>query len=260
MKQIKQLSDNQKRRIIQWEIPHLIAVLKAEYGISSMHLIFPDLFSQMRKTDWLVFDGKTGFPIFAGENPIGVLICFSALNYSQARRIRECINTYLEKVFLRFMSDGSSLSVPLQSSALDKLSLPDFVLSAGKDFYFLFDEERKTEKTLPALKEKGDSSFFPLLLKQGRKEDLLKKAHELYLETSSFAFLNTEDLNWKEGVFQEMNGVFVCVPFFHQLSSVQKKILIRDLLKQQLPCHLVMGVREREDLPAEWKDLFRCVL
>ena len=279
------LSDSQKKRIIQWEIPHLIAVFKSEYEISAMHLISPAFFSPVHKTDWLTFDGKTGFPVFAGKNSLGVLICFNALNYLQAQNIRNYINVHLEKVFLKFISGRDSLSVSAQSSVLDELSLPDFALSSDQDFHFLFDKERRIEEVSSTLnpksvsspnseennkqreisdrisiKDKAAPSFFPLLLKQGKKEDLLKQAHELYLRTSSFAFLNTEDLNWKKGVFQEMNGVFVCVPFFHQLSDFQKKILIQDLLKDKLSCRLVMGIQKEEELPANWKDLFRCVL
>ena len=254
MEQIKTLSRNQKKRILQWEIPHLISLLKKEYGISTMYLISSALFTAVHKTNWLVFDGKTGFPVFVGEKPIGVFICFSTLNHCQAQQIRKYINMYFEKVFLRCMSDADS--EPLKSFELNKLSLPDFAFSSERDFYFFFDEKRKTKKVT----SKENRFVFPLLLKQGKKEDLLKKAHELYLNTSSFAFLNTEDLNWKKGVFQEMSGVFVCVPFFHQLSSLQKKILSQDLLKNQLSCRLVMGVRKKEELPEEWKDLFSCVL
>ena len=288
--QKKKLSSIQKKRIIQWEIPHLISVLKNEYAISAMHLISPAFFSPVHKTKWLIFDGKTGFPVFAGKNSLGVLICFNVLNYLQAQKVRNYINIYLETVFLKFISDKDSLSVSVRSSILDTLSLPDFTFSSERDFPFLFDKEKKIEETLPALnpkdlnipkledlvsgnnkkqmksskqrdiKEKEDRSFFPLLLKQGKKEDLLKQAHELYLKTPSFAFLNTEDLNWKEGIFQEMNGVFVCVPFFHQLSDFQKKVLIQDLLQDKLSCRLVMGIQKEEELPTNWKDLFRCVL
>ena len=252
------LNDSQKKRIIQWEIPHLISVLKSEYAISAMHLISPGFFSPIHKQDWLAFDRKTGFPLFVGEHSLGVLICFNVLNYLQAKKIRNYINIYFEKLFLKFVSDEYSVPSPL--SVLDKLSLPDFALSSEKNYYFLFDKEKKVEEILSSVKEKTGRSFFPLLLKQGKKEDLLKQAHELYLKTSSFAFLNTEDLNWKEGVFQEMSGVFVCVPFFHQLSDFQKKVLNQDLLQKKLSCHLVMGIQKEEELPEEWKNLFRCVL
>ncbi len=261
-----------------------MAVLKKEYALSAMHLISPSPFSLVHKKDWLTFAGKTGFPVFAGKHSLGVLICFSALNYLKAQEVRNYINIYLEKVFLQFISNKDSLSVAASSSVPDRLSLPDFALSDERDFSFLLDNEKGGEEIQPALhsknlntsnskklfsrhnkKQKGVTgktglSLFPLLLRQGKKEDLLKQAHELYLKTSSFAFLNADDLNWKEGVFHEMNGVFVCVPFFHQLSDVQKKILIQDLLKDTLSCHLVMGVQKDEELPTEWKDLFCCVL
>ena len=102
--------------------------------------------------------------------------------------------------------------------------------------------------------------LYPLLIKRTKKEELLKTAHELYLKSSCFAFLNTEDLKWTEGIFQEMKGVFVCVPSFYQLSYLQKKILIHDLTKDQLSCHLVIGVKDQEPLPLEWKSFFHNVI
>ena len=236
-----------------------MAVLKKEYALSAMHLMSSAAFSPIYKTDWLIFDGKTGFPVFAGQHSLGVLICFKALNDLKAREVRNYINVYLEKVFLQFISDEKVSSVQADSPVFNDLSLPDFALSDEREFSFLLNNEKR-EKEVSREEDKTDLSLFPLLLKKGKKEDLLKQAHELYLKTSSFAFLNTEDLNWKKGVFHEMKGVFVCVPFFHQLSDFQKKILIQDLLKDKLSCRLVMGIQEDEELPTKWKDLFCSVL
>jgi hypothetical protein len=257
--QKKKLSHIQKKRIVQWEIPHLLEVLKKEYALSAMHLMSSASFSSIHKTDWLTFDGKTGFPIFVGQHSLGVLICFKALNDLKAREVRKHINAYLEEVFLGFISDEKTSSVQADLSGFDNLSLPDFALTEEPEFSFLLNNENRGEEVVGE-EDKTDLSLFPLLLKKGKKEDLLKQAHELYLKTSSFAFLNTEDLNWKKGVFHEMKGVFVCVPFFHQLSDFQKKILIQDLLRDSLSCRLVMGIQEGEELPTEWKNLFCSVL
>ena len=213
---LKTLSDNQKKRIIQWEIPYLICSLKKEYQVCVMHLSAPVVFPAY-KNRWFIFKEKTGFPVFLGENSLGVLVCFQPLDPVKAQKIRRFIDYYFQK-------------------------------------------ENKIKQPQQVLNERREKSLFPLLIKRKKKQECLKTAHELYLKTTSFAFLNAEDLKWKQGVFHEMNGVFVCVPSFQQLSSFQKSILSQDLIKEKLPCWLVMGVQEQETLPLEWKSLFHSSL
>ena len=278
----KTLSKGQKKRIVQWEIPHLICALEKKYQISTMHLITPSAFS-VYKMGWLVFNGKTGFPIFIGENYFGILICFHVLSEFKARQIRMFIDCYFQKMFLKnqLMSNRENMSFSFEASSSDN---PDAAFSERKNTPPPPYEEEKTVlgKKLLAGEQFVDSSspsssffhrkkkkrgllevtpgFFPLLLKGKNGEDLLKTAHEFYLKTSSFAFLNTEDFIWKEGVLQEMKEVFVFVPSFHCLSSFQKRVLIQGLLEQKLNCYLVVGLKEKENLPNKWQALFSCVL
>ena len=217
------INESDKRRIIQWEIPHFIQLLEREYKVSFAHIITPDYFYKaafLETKEQFTLERKIIFPFFIGKKFFGVLVCFDPLNYKQRGHISTCINQWLEKIYLKY--------------ALNKKH---------------------------NMKDLKDISSFPLLLKKDKKEDLLKTAHELYLNTSSFAFLNSEDMQWKENCFRKMRGVFVCIPSFHQLSDSQKEILTQDLKSKKLKCRLVMGVRQKEKpLPPLLKKLFSSTL
>ena len=207
------ISNSQKKRIFQWEIPHLIFTLKKEQGLVFTHLSEP-LSLPPGTTESFVFNGHTGFPLFAGRESLGLLLCFNNLNERQKKYIRQQIDLYLQDIF-----------------------------SLKKDFSNI---RRGKEKTFS----------FPLLLRNETQSVILKKAYKIYLKTPSFAFVNAEDLNWQKGLFKSMNGVFVCIPFFHQLSFDQKQILKQEISHKKLPCRVVMGLREKDTLPEEWQAFF----
>ncbi len=245
MRQRQTLSDNQKKRIIQWDIPHLLALLENRYSFSVMHLMTPVLSFLNRcpggqdrpGQEWpsyalpfsrgcLVFNGKTGFPILMGKDSFGVIIVLRALAMEEAQSVRDFIDSYFQKLFLYRTRTGIHSPVCFSAEENKKLS----------------------------------SDHFPLLLQRKKKDSLLKEAHDIYLKTKAFAFLNTEDLKWEEGVFQEMEDVFLCVPSFPRLSLFQKTVLIQSLLKKELPGPLVVGIQEEEDLPRKWQKLFPAIL
>ena len=215
------LSDIQKTRIINWEIPYLIFVLEKKCQITSIQIVDSPSFLDY-ENNWFSFDGNTGFPLFVGEIFLGVLICFQSLESSKAQEIKNFIDDYLQKV-------------------LFKISLEENPLSSDKG-------------KKPAAN--NNQLTYPLLLEQETKKELLKLAYDMYLKSSCFAFLNTEDLKWEKGIFHQMKGVFVCIPSFQQLSCFQKEILIQELSKKSPSCHLVLGTQEKEALPSNWRKLF----
>ena len=196
------LSRGQKKRILQWKIPHLIATLKKEKGLSFTYLSEPLALSP-NTTQSFVFNGHIGFPLFAGVESLGLLLCFNKLTVSQKKYIRQQIDLYL---LLEPQKEG--------------------VLS------------------------------FPLLIRKENQVALLRTAHKIYLQTPAFAFVNADDLKWQEGLFKNMNGVFVCIPFFHRLSVGQKQILAQELSQKKLPCRVVMGLRPKDTLPIRMAKLF----
>ena len=202
----KTLSESQKKRLVQWEIPHLISLLRRQHPFSFMHLLSPPS-PLLYETAYLCFNGKTAFPLLVGDRAFGVLLCFQVLSPPGARKIRAFIDHYLYKWF----------------------------------------HLRGLDSRTPV---------FPLLLKRKEKEERLKTAHELYLKSASFAFLNTENMLWKEKMFQDLNGVFACVPSWEALSDFQKRILHEDLKRKKLSCHLVLGLKAEEDLPENWRAFF----
>ena len=199
------ISFSQKKRIFQWEIPHLIFILKKEQGLAFTHLSEP-VALPAGTTESFVFNGHTSFPLFAGQESLGLLLCFNNLTDRQKKHIRQQIDKHLQNAWQ----------------------------AMGKESAF----------------------SFPLLLKGEKPSVLLKKAHKIYLNTSSFAFVNADDLKWQRGLFKNMNGVFVCVPFFHQLSVDQKHILEKELSHKNLPCRVVMGLRKKDTLPKKWQGFF----
>ena len=215
------LRDIQRTRVINWEIPYLIFVLEKKYQITSIQIIDSPSFLDY-ENNWFSFDGNTGFPLFMGDVFLGVLICFQALESSKAQAVKRFIDNYLQKVLFKISLEENSPS-----------------LAKGKK-----------------LAAHSHRITYPLLLEQATKKELLKLAYNMYLKSSCFAFLNTEDLKWEKGIFQQMKGVFVCIPSFQQLSFSHKEILIQDLSKKSLSCHLVLGIQEKEALPSEWRKLF----
>ena len=191
----------------------MISVLKTEYNVSALYLI-PPLDFPLYKNNWFDFNGKTGFPVYVGDPSFGALICFQAFSDFKAQRIRMFIDGYFQKMCLKiaFMSNDNSF--------MDLCSLSSSFFYAEDELAFL--------------------SLF--LIKQKNREDVLKAAQEIYLKSSCFAFLNAEDLEWREGLFQDMSGVFVCVPSVRCLSAFQTKILFQDLFEKALPCRLALGI------------------
>ena len=96
---------------------------------------------------------------------------------------------------------------------------------------------------------------FPILVRQDTEEDVLKLAHDLYLQSSDFAFLTGDELQWTENIFKKMDGIFLCIPSFHKLSNVQKEILISNLPFLQ-SSSVVLGICANEELPSEIQDTF----
>ena len=105
----------------------------------------------------------------------------------------------------------------------------------------------------PFMKRK--KPVFPILVRQKNEEDVLKLAHDLYLQSSDFAFLTGDELQWTDDVFKKMDGIFLCIPAFHKLSSVQKNILLNNLSHLQ-SSSVVLGICADEDLPVDIKDTF----
>ena len=303
-KKKKVLSLNQKKRLLKWEIPHLVQALKEEHQITTIHLM-TDLIFTSNETAGFVFDGKTFFPVFVRGNFLGLLVCFHSLSAFRVQRIEHFINSYILKVFLKIVSlseEGSSsvLNKPLsskeqfpetwdhpESKHLKKcigeaknqvLDFLDFELSEEENFYFPFDENqeemkkslldvkestfafRKRKQSLKNLNpgniEKKNKTFFPVLVEKEQENKLLKTAYSLYLKSSCFAFLTAEDFEWKDNIFQELNGIFVCIPSFHNLSFFQKDILTQALLQKKFSCPMVLGVEEKESLPPDCQKLF----
>jgi len=186
------LSYNQKRKILNWDIPYIVSSLEKQYDLKVMHL--NSAFSI--KKDFFCFDNKTAFPLSLGENNLGMILCFKVLKTTKAVKISQFIKSHLKK----------------------------------------------------------DKYLFPLLIKKQKEEELLKLAYNIYLQSACFSFLNTKDLQWKKGVFQNLNGVFVYIPSFYQLSGFQKKILIQELLNKTSSCHMVVG--STKNLPKNWSQFF----
>ncbi|MDE0119497.1 MAG: hypothetical protein OXM55_05765 [Bdellovibrionales bacterium] len=265
MRKKQTLNKSQKKRIIKWDIPHLLYLLENRYSVSALHLMTPDFSS---KGGYLVFNGKTGFPLLMGKDFFGVLVVLRALEMEQALSVREFIDDYFQKLFLyrggiekieSFRASPFSLENAKRQSKNTSLcgSAPSLLVKAGSkprgDIYskiYFSSEENKKLSTDP----------FPLLLQRKKRECLLKEAHDIYLKTKAFAFLSTEDLKWENGVFQKMEDVFLCVPSFSGLSLFQKEVLIQSLLKKELPGPLVVGIHKEEELPLKWQKLFPAIL
>ena len=224
MKQVitKTLSKSQKKRLFQWEIPHLIYTLKKEQGLAFTHLQEPVALPP-NTTENFVFNGHICFPLFAGRESLGLLLCFHSLSAKQKKQIRRQIDSFL------LISIGETLKgFPTKALCLNQ----------GNQ------------------KQRLIEFSFPLLLKSEKQSSILKQAHKIYLKTPSFAFVHADDLKWQKGLFQNMNGVFVCVPFFHKLSDHQKHILEQELSQKNLPCRVVMGLRQKDTLPKKWESFF----
>lgn len=209
----------QRTRVINWEIPYLILILEERYQMTFMQVVDSPVFLDY-ENKWFSFDSNTGFPLFMEDIFLGVLICFQSLESAKAQEIKSFIDDYLQKVLL-------------------KISLEE--------------HSPYKEEIVSLTREKP---VYPLLLERGKKEEMLKLAYDMYLKSSCFAFVNTEDLKWEKGIFRQMKGVFICIPSFQQLTGFQKNILIQELLKKPLSYHLVLGIREREALPSKWRKLF----
>lgn len=206
-------NNNKRKQIIQWEIPHLICILKKQYNINIMYLNTSHKFS--KEEPWFVFNNKIGFPIFIGEEFFGLLICLGSLNSFKAREIKIHMDRYLIK------------------QKISKIQKPSLnVLNKLKRY------------------------TYPVLIRQKNKKDRFKIAYKLYLKTRCFAFLKTEDFNWKHGVFHELEGVFIYIPCFYKLSTKQKNILNLAILHKSLSCFLVVGVKQTHKLPAELNNSF----
>lgn len=301
-KKKKVLSLNQKKRLLKWEIPHLVQALKEEHQVTTIHLM-TDLIFTSHKTVGFVFDGKTFFPIFVKENFLGLLVCFHSLSAFKIQRIEHFINSYILQVFLKIvsLSDENSSSI-LDKSLSSREKLPkmgnhpesddlkkckgeakdpvldflDFDLSDEENFYFPLNEnQEEIKKSISDVKEsvfsfrkrkwknlssenteKKNKTFFPILVEKEKQNRLLKTAYSLYLKSSCFAFLTAEDFEWKDNIFQELNGIFVCIPSFHNLSFFQKDILTQALLQKKLSCPMVLGVEEKKSLPPDCQKLF----
>ena len=250
---LQALSESRKKRILKWEIPYLLSLLKKEHGLSFMHLL-PSV--PLYFEGHLVFEGKTCFPIKGGA--LGHLLCFKALNRQKARQIRMLLDSHLR------LSSASSkkLARPLLFS--DKKLSQKNVLREAMPPLVCPDEKLLNVLNKPlkkgALKNRARPLDFPLLLKGKARPELLKTAHDIYLKTPSFAFLNAEDMIWKENVFQELKQVFVCVPSLYALLPFQKQILIKALSQKKLSCYLTVGLCDKESLSEKWRALFASAL
>ncbi len=241
------LGKNQKKRMIQWEIPHLMGLLKKKWNLSSIHLItapFPVLYER----DWFFLEGKVGFPLFSGKNFFGVLICFRSGR--REKKLSFVFPSFKEMTISERGEGNGRAFKPFLKENPRPSEVRTFIDCYLQSRDFLSRDYKKTEIT----PKKMNKELFPLLLPKNKKSELLKMAHNLYLKTSAFAFLNTEAFKWKKGIFQEMNGVFVCIPSFEELSDFQKKVLRQDL-KKNCPSFLVMGFRKT--LPEEWVSIFK---
>ena len=278
----KVLSLSQKKKFIKWEVPHLMQALKEEHQIITRYLSF----SSKNEVSF-IFKGKTFFPLSVGESFLGFLVCVHKLSTLKAQRTESFIHSYLKKAFAMSFPNSLLKKSLSEENAPKKqfkhleecieetkeLGFLDFAFPE-EDFKFPF-EETKNFCHKSALKEvegfpfnkqecfskdlsrvkKHSKMFFPILVKTNQKEEFLKTAYSLYLKSSCFAFLNAEDLEWKEKIFQELNGVFVCIPSFHNLSVFQKEVFLQDLLQKKLSCSIVLGLEKKEGF-MECQNLF----
>ena len=155
---------------------------------------------------------------------------------------------------------GSKTCFPLFAG---KEALGVLILSAFLDYF----EAEKTRKIINEILQDSVNSVstdrsvkrkkpvFPILVQKNTEEDVLKLAHDLYLQSSDFAFLTGDELQWTEDVFKKMDGIFLCIPSFHKLSNVQKDILINNLPTLQ-SSSVVLGICTNEELPIDIKDTF----
>ena len=155
---------------------------------------------------------------------------------------------------------GSKTCFPLFAG---KEALGVLILSAFLDYF----EAEKTRKMINEILQDSVNSVstdrsvkrkkpvFPILVQKNTEEDVLKLAHDLYLQSSDFAFLTGDELQWTEDVFKKMDGIFLCIPSFHKLSNVQKDILINNLPSLQ-SSSVVLGICTNEELPIDIKDTF----
>ena len=155
---------------------------------------------------------------------------------------------------------GSKTCFPLFAG---KEALGVLILSSLLDYF----EAEKTRKFINQILQDSLNSMemnspvsrkkvaFPILIRQHTEEDVLKLAHDLYLQSSDVAFLTGDELQWTENVFKKMDGIFLCIPSFHKLSNIQKDILLNNLSHLR-SSSVVLGICTNEELPSEIKDTF----
>lgn len=106
------------------------------------------------------------------------------------------------------------------------------------------------QSNMSSIASQGIDLTRPLLIQEDTEERIQKQAHHLYLQSGYLAFLSLNELNWGSGMFQKLQGAFVCIPSFYRLSTFQQDILRKELRKP-LPCVLVLGMRLNELPPKD---------
>lgn len=251
------LTKGQIEQIIRWWIPSIILMLKKKYEAPVLH------FRKLSLTaikPWVTI-GDTGicFPLgstnqFSVNKPLsppalGFLMVMSSMETIEADLTKTMIDYYIQSAInsvqmitthnnSQWIIDIPTTNSISKSQLIDKMTLP-------------ISSQKKTNQII-SLK----NFTRPLLIQQDTEELVRHKAHDLYLRSSCFAFLTVDELNWQEGMFQKLNGAFICIPSFYQLTTNQKNILQQDL-KNPLPCVLVLGMKVDESPPAEINQFLR---
>ena len=116
-------------------------------------------------------------------------------------------------------------------------------------------QENLNSLCINGFKKQNSQPVFPILIQKNKEEEILKTAHDLYLKSSELAFLNGNELQWTDNVFNKIEGLFICIPSFYNLAGFQKNILINSL-PILTSAVLALGQPVDQELPEEVRTVF----
>ncbi len=251
------LTKGQIEQIIRWWIPSIILILKKQYETPVLH------FRKLSLTaikPWVTI-GDTGicFPLEMTDNSsvneslsppaLGFLMVMSAIEPTEADLTKATIDYCIQSAIVSVQTTTTHNNNQWITDLPPTHSLPKSQIEYG------INSSIDSQKELNQIISPKDFTR-PILIQQDTEELVRHKAHDLYLQSTCFAFLIVDQLNWQEGMFQKLNGAFVCIPSFYQLTTNQQNILRKDL-KDPLPCVLVIGMKADESPPAEINQFLR---
>ncbi len=210
----KEVFKLQIQQISRWWVPAIIEWIKKRHSIDVSYS--SQSLPAEYKNMWFYFNNQTCLPLFVQSHCLGSLMIFPALTKQQSENIKILVNQKIKQI---------ALSIRLK-----------------KPFH------------LPKLRCKNFDLKFPLLIKGKTKKDIFNTAHDLYLQTTSIAFLSGDEIPWSKKMFEEMAGVFIFISSFYSLSLRQRDILGK-ALKNPLNCFLVLGMIPQETPPFHFSSL-----